>query len=77
MKSERIIEAELFSAGKPVTVTDLSEISGLDARTIRGALDKLTRRIQRFGQSDRDIQDGTKVLDAGQEGLQGHGIQTG
>ena len=37
MKSERVVEAELFSAAKPVTVTELSQISGLDARTVRSA----------------------------------------
>ena len=53
MKSERIVEAELFSAGKPVTVTDLSKKSGLDARTIRGALQKLT---EEYNDSDRAIE---------------------
>jgi segregation and condensation protein B len=42
VKTERIIEAELFSAAKPVTVTDLQTASGLDSRTIRSALKKLT-----------------------------------
>mgnify|MGYP001417840895 FL=1 len=41
MKSERIVEAELFSAAKPVTVTDLQTASGLDTRTIRAALKNL------------------------------------
>ena len=42
MKSDRIVEAELFSANKPVTVTELQVVSGLDARTVRSALGKLT-----------------------------------
>ena len=53
MKSERIIEAELFSAAKPVTVTELSQISGLDARTVRSALDKLA---EEYNGSDRAIE---------------------
>ncbi len=53
MKSDRIIEAELFSAAKPVTVTELSQISGLDARTVRSALDKLA---EEYNCSDRAIE---------------------
>jgi len=41
VKSESVIEAELFSAAKPVTVTELTYTSGLDARTVRSALSKL------------------------------------
>ncbi len=53
MKTERIVEAELFSAAKPVTVTDLQTASGLDARTIRGALKKL---MDEYNESDRAIE---------------------
>ncbi len=53
MKSERIVEAELFSAAKPVTVTDLQTGSGLDSRTIRSALKKLT---EEYNDSDRAIE---------------------
>lgn len=53
MKSERIVEAELFSAAKPVTVTELSQTSGLDARTVRSALDKL---VDEYNSSDRAIE---------------------
>jgi segregation and condensation protein B len=53
VKSERIVEAELFSAAKPVTVTDLQTASGLDARTIRAALKKLT---DEYNDSDRAIE---------------------
>ncbi len=53
MKTERIVEAELFSAAKPVTVTDLQTASGLDARTIRSALNKL---IDEYNESDRAIE---------------------
>lgn len=53
MKSERIVEAELFSAAKPVTVTDLTQISGLDARTVRSALSKLE---EEYNSSDRAIE---------------------
>ena len=53
MKSERVVEAELFSAAKPVTVTDLQTASGLDARTIRAALKKLT---EEYNDADRAIE---------------------
>ncbi len=53
MKSERIVEAELFSAAKPVTVTDLQTASGLDARTIRTALKKL---MEEYNDSDRAVE---------------------
>ncbi|HJX04675.1 MAG TPA: SMC-Scp complex subunit ScpB [Thermoplasmata archaeon] len=53
MKSERVIEAALFSAAKPVTVTDLRVISGLDARTIRAALKKV---MDEYNESDRAIE---------------------
>jgi len=53
VKSDRIVEAELFSAAKPVTVTELSQISGLDSRTVRSALSKL---IDEYNESDRAIE---------------------
>ena len=53
MKSERIVEAELFSAAKPVTVTDLQTASGLDTRTIRASLKKL---IDEYNESERAIE---------------------
>jgi segregation and condensation protein B len=53
VKSERVIEAALFSAAKPVTVTDLRVISGLDARTIRSALKRI---MEEYNDSDRAIE---------------------
>jgi len=53
VKSERIVEAELFSAAKPVTVTDLQTASGLDARTIRTAVKKL---MDEYNDSERAIE---------------------
>jgi segregation and condensation protein B len=53
VKSDRIVEAELFSAAKPVTVTDLQTASGLDARTIRSALKKL---MDEYNEADRAIE---------------------
>ncbi len=53
MKSERVVEAELFSAAKPVTVTDLQTASGLDARTIRTALKKL---MDEYNDSERAVE---------------------
>lgn len=51
--SERVIEAALFSAAKPVTVTDLNTVTGLDPRTIRSALKKL---MEEYNESDRAIE---------------------
>ncbi len=53
MKSERVIEAALFSAAKPVTVTDLKTVTALDSRTIRTALNKL---VDEYNDSDRAIE---------------------
>jgi len=53
MKSERVVEAELFSASKPLTVTELQTASGLDARTIRSALSKL---MEEYNGSERALE---------------------
>jgi len=53
MKSERIVEAELFSATKPLTVTELQTASGLDSRTIRSALGKL---MDEYNESERALE---------------------
>jgi len=53
MKSERVVEAELFSATKPLTVTELQTASGLDARTIRSALGKL---MDEYNGSERALE---------------------
>ena len=53
MKNDRIVEAALFSAAKPVTVAELKEASGLDARTIRSALKKLT---EEYGSDERAME---------------------
>ena len=53
MSSERVVEAALFSAAKPVTVSELREASGLDVRTIRSALGKL---MDEYNSSDRAIE---------------------
>lgn len=53
MSSERVVEAALFSAAKPVTVSELREASGLDVRTIRSALGKL---IDEYNSPDRAIE---------------------
>lgn len=53
MNSERVIEAALFSAAKPVTVTDLKTVTALDSRTIRTALKKL---IDEYNDTDRAME---------------------
>ncbi len=41
MKSERVVEAALFSAGRPLKVSEIEEGTGIGADTIRKALKKL------------------------------------
>ncbi len=53
MSSERVVEAALFSSAKPVTVTDLTQASGLDARTVRAALKRL---MDEYNESDRALE---------------------
>jgi segregation and condensation protein B len=53
VKSERVVEAALFSAAKPVTVSDLKLASGLDVRTIRSAIKNL---MDEYNSSDRAIE---------------------
>lgn len=53
MSSDRVVEAALFSAAKPVTVSELREASGLDVRTIRTALGRL---MDEYNSSDRAIE---------------------
>jgi segregation and condensation protein B len=53
VNSERMVEAALFSAAKPVTVTDLKDASGLDVRTVRSALKKL---MEEYNDSDRALE---------------------
>jgi len=42
-KPERVVEAALFSAGRPVSVEELQEATGLEAELIRQTLRKLIR----------------------------------
>lgn len=53
MSSERVVEAALFSAAKPVTVSEIKVASGLDVRTIRSALNRL---VDEYNSSDRAIE---------------------
>ncbi|MGB2825327.1 MAG: SMC-Scp complex subunit ScpB [Thermoplasmata archaeon] len=53
MNSERVVEAALFSAAKPVTVSDLKLASELDVRTIRSALKNL---MDEYNSSDCAIE---------------------
>jgi segregation and condensation protein B len=53
VSSDRVVEAALFSAAKPVTVSELREASGLDVRTIRTALGRL---MDEYNSSDRAIE---------------------
>ncbi len=53
MKSERVVEAELFAASKPLSVSELQIASGLDARTVRSALKRL---MEEYNGSDRAIE---------------------
>jgi segregation and condensation protein B len=53
VSSERVVEAALFSAAKPVTVSEIKVASGLDVRTIRSALNRL---VDEYNSSDRAIE---------------------
>ncbi len=46
MKSERIIEAALFSAGRPLRVSEIAEATGIGGDTIRKALKKLIKEYE-------------------------------
>jgi segregation and condensation protein B len=43
VKTERVVEAALFSAGRPVSVEELADATGLEAELIRTSLRKLIR----------------------------------
>ena len=49
MKSERVIEAALFSAGRPLRVSEIEDATGIGKDTIRKALKKL---ISEYKKSD-------------------------
>jgi segregation and condensation protein B len=46
LKSERIIEAALFSAGRPLRVSEIAEVTGIGGETIRKALKKLIKEYK-------------------------------
>lgn len=43
MKSERVVEAALFSAGRPLKVSEIQEATGISGDTVRKALKNLIR----------------------------------
>lgn len=43
MKSERVVEAALFSAGRPLRVSEIESATGISSETIRKALKKLIK----------------------------------
>lgn len=43
MGNEELVEAVLFSAGKPLRIADLEQITGLESKLVRKALSKLSR----------------------------------
>ena len=53
LKSERVIEAALFSAGRPLKVSEIALATGISADTIRKALKKV---IKEYGDKDTAIE---------------------
>jgi segregation and condensation protein B len=47
MKSERVVEAALFSAGKPLRVSEIAKATDLGADTVRKALKKLISEYEK------------------------------
>jgi len=43
LKSERVVEAALFSAGRPLKVSEIESATGIGSETIRKALKKLIK----------------------------------
>ncbi|MGQ9583752.1 MAG: SMC-Scp complex subunit ScpB, partial [Thermoplasmatota archaeon] len=60
LKPERVVEAALFSAGRPVSVEEIQESTGLDAETIRRTLKKLIRSSQKRDSAFEVARAGTK-----------------
>lgn len=49
MEPERVVEAVLFSAGKPLKAAEISDATGLSQEVVRKALKKLTDRYDESG----------------------------
>ncbi|MEM4728643.1 MAG: SMC-Scp complex subunit ScpB [Thermoplasmata archaeon] len=59
-KPERVVEAALFSAGRPVSVEELREATGLEADVIRSALKKLIRSSKKRDSAIEVVRAGAK-----------------
>jgi segregation and condensation protein B len=53
MKSERVVEGALFSAGKPIKVSEITKATGIGSDTVRKALKKL---ISEYDERDTVIE---------------------
>jgi len=60
--SERLVEAALFMAGKPVTVSEIQETQNIDSRTIRSALNKLQDKYESKDMAIEVVKIGTKYV---------------
>lgn len=59
-ESDRMVEAALFIGGKPITVKEIQESSGLDPRTIRNALGHLEKDYESEDRAIEVIKIGAK-----------------
>jgi segregation and condensation protein B len=59
-KPERVVEAALFSAGRPVSVEEIGEATGLDPETIRTTIRKLIRSSRNRDTSLEVVKAGAK-----------------
>jgi segregation and condensation protein B len=59
-KPDRVVEAALFSAGRPVSVEEICEATGLDPETIRTTLKKLIRSSRNRDTSLEVVKAGAK-----------------
>ena len=58
--TERLVEAALFTAGKPISVSEVQTVVDLDARTIRSSLNKLEEKYSKQDTSIEIIKIGSK-----------------
>jgi segregation and condensation protein B len=59
-KPERVVEAALFSAGRPVSIEEIGEATGLDPETIRTTIRKLIRSSRNRDTSLEVVKAGAK-----------------
>jgi len=59
-QSDRLVEAALFMAGKPMSVSEIQASQGIDSRTIRAALSRLEEEYSSSKRAIEVVKMGTK-----------------